>query len=87
MITTARPSASDAAAANGQIMNREFKPYVYDGQVYSATLRMQLDEARARRIPMVAVLAMLTPATATFQQWQTAEIAAVAQALRAAHGA
>jgi hypothetical protein len=44
----------------------------------------QVAQAKAAGIPVVPLSAMLTPANATFQQWQAGTVAGVAQALGAA---
>ncbi|MGE5292880.1 MAG: metal ABC transporter solute-binding protein, Zn/Mn family [Micromonosporaceae bacterium] len=86
MMARARPSATDTAMANGQIMDRKIKLYIYDSRDSSPTVAAQLGEARAHRIPVVGVSAALSPASATFQQWQAGEVMAVARALSAANG-
>lgn len=86
MMASAHPSATDLYLADGQIKDRKIKLYIYDNGSSPPTVAAQLGEARAHRIPVVGVSAALSPASATFEQWQAGEVMAVARALSAAGG-
>ena len=75
------PPGTDTATATAQITQHKIKLYLYDGRNGAPAVRAQLAAARAARIPVVALAPALTPAGTTFQQWQTAELTAIAQAL------
>jgi hypothetical protein len=92
-VGSSTPIAAPLAAALGlrlvspvSLRNPKIKLFIYDRLSPSRTVRAQLGEARAHGIPVVGVSAALTPVTATFQQWQAGEVAAVARALAAARG-
>jgi zinc/manganese transport system substrate-binding protein len=86
MLGGTAPSPAGTAAASVQISRHEIRIYLYDGRSRSPAVRAQVAQARAAGIPAVPLSAMLTPANATFQQWQTGAISGVAQALEAARG-
>jgi hypothetical protein len=77
-------TASSRLSARGRSGTPKIKLLIYDRLSPSRTVRAQLGEARAHGILVVGVSAVLTPVTATFQQWQAGEVTAVARALAAA---
>lgn len=80
------PSAADKATIDRQIAHHLIKVYVYNSQNGMPDVAAQVKAARAERIPVVAITESLTPASATFQQWQVAQLEALRAALAARTG-
>ncbi|MFF4214423.1 metal ABC transporter solute-binding protein, Zn/Mn family [Streptomyces sp. NPDC001796] len=75
------PTAKDKAAIDQQIKNKKIKLYVYNSQNSTPDVQAQVKEAKAQGIPVATVTETLTPAGATFQQWQTTQLQGIEQAL------
>jgi zinc/manganese transport system substrate-binding protein len=80
------PSAADKSAIDRQIATGRIKVYVVNRQNSTPDVAAQVRAARARGIPVVSVTETLTPSTATFQDWQVAQLSALEAALRQATG-
>jgi zinc/manganese transport system substrate-binding protein len=80
------PSAADKQLIDAQISRREIKVYVFNSQNSTPDVAAQVNAARKQGIPVVAVTETLSPANATFQQWQVAQLQALQAALRRATG-
>jgi zinc/manganese transport system substrate-binding protein len=80
------PSAADKSTIDRQIDQRQIKVYVYNSQNATPDVQAQVDAARARQIPVSTITETLTPAGASFQQWQVAQLVALQQALGRATG-
>src|SRR5262249_28449082 len=80
------PTAADTAAADAQIRGRKIKVYVYNSQNATPDVQVQVEEARAAGIPVTTMTETPTPATASFQEWQTAQLTALRDALAQAVG-
>jgi zinc/manganese transport system substrate-binding protein len=80
----ADPSAADKALIDTQIRDRRIKVYVFNRQNSTPDVAAQVSAARARGIPVVAVTETLSPATASFQDWQVAQLQALEAALEQA---
>ncbi|MFD4511362.1 metal ABC transporter solute-binding protein, Zn/Mn family [Streptomyces sp. NPDC058457] len=80
------PTAKDKATIDQQIKNKQIKIYVYNSQNSTPDVQAQVKAARAEGIPVATVTETLTPAGATFQQWQTTELKGIEQALAKATG-
>lgn len=80
------PTAKDKATIDQQIKNRLIKVYVYNSQNSTPDVQAQVKAAKAQGIPVATVTETLTPAGATFQQWQTTELQGIEQALAKATG-
>jgi zinc/manganese transport system substrate-binding protein len=80
------PAAQDKASVDRQIGGRQIKVWVYNSQ--NATPDIQRLNAAARRagIPVVTVTETLTPAGASFQDWQVRELRQLAAALAGGTG-
>jgi zinc/manganese transport system substrate-binding protein len=74
------PSAADKATIDTQIARHQIKVYVFNSQNSTPDVAGQVSAARAAGIPVVAITETLSPAGASFQDWQSAQL----QALRAA---
>ncbi|QHC22884.1 metal ABC transporter solute-binding protein, Zn/Mn family [Streptomyces sp. GS7] len=82
----ADPTAKDKAAIDDQIKNKQIKIYVYNSQNSTPDVQAQVKEAKGAGIPVATVTETLTPAGASFQQWQTAQLQGIEQALAKAAG-
>jgi zinc/manganese transport system substrate-binding protein len=80
------PSPADLAAINGQITGKKIKVYVYNSQNAVPDVAAQVSAAKKAGIPVATVTETLSPAGATFQQWQSAQLQALANALHKATG-
>jgi len=59
---------------------------VFNSQNSTPDVRAQVDAARARGIPVTSITETLTPPTATFQDWQVAQLQSLQAALAEASG-
>ncbi len=75
------PTVADKATIDAQIVNGQIKVYVYNSQNATPDVQAQVDAARAHAIPVTTITETMTPAGASFQQWQTAQLSALQQAL------
>ncbi|MGW1809657.1 metal ABC transporter solute-binding protein, Zn/Mn family [Streptomyces sp. NPDC002078] len=80
------PTAKDKTTIDQQIKNKKIKIYVYNTQNSTPDVQAQVKEAKAQGIPVATVTETLTPAGATFQQWQTTQLQGIEQALAKATG-
>jgi zinc/manganese transport system substrate-binding protein len=80
------PSASDKQTADRQIAQRQIKVWVYNSQNTIPDVKRLNDAAKHAGIPIATVTETLTPAGASFQQWQVRELEALELALHAATG-
>ena len=80
------PSADDKATIDAQITTRQIKVYVYNSQNATPDVQAQVDAARAQGIPVTTITETLTPAGASFQDWQVTQLTALKQALAQATG-
>jgi zinc/manganese transport system substrate-binding protein len=79
-------SAADKATIDAQISGKQIKVYVFNSQNSTPDVAAQVAAAKATAIPVVAVTETLSPAGATFQQWQSAQLQQLAAALHMATG-
>lgn len=79
-------TASDKATADAQIKSKQIKVYVYNSQNASPDVQAQVDAAKAQGIPIATVTETLAPASATFQDWQVAQLMDLQAALAKATG-
>ncbi|HET9188565.1 MAG TPA: zinc ABC transporter substrate-binding protein [Acidothermaceae bacterium] len=77
----ADPTASDKRLIDKQIRDREIKVYVYNSQNTTPDVRAQVNAAAAAGIPVVAITESPVPATASFTDWQIAQLNALQAAL------
>jgi len=80
------PSAADKATIDAQIAGREIEVYVFDSQNSTPDVAAQVEAAKAAGIPVVAITETLSPASARFQDWQSAQLTALQAALARATG-
>ncbi|SDM80383.1 metal ABC transporter solute-binding protein, Zn/Mn family [Actinacidiphila guanduensis] len=80
------PTAHDKSEIDRQIKDKQIKVYVYNSQNATPDVQQQVKEARAEGIPVATVTETLTPAGASFQQWQVRELRGLQAALAKATG-
>jgi zinc/manganese transport system substrate-binding protein len=79
-------SAADKSTIDRQIDSRQIKIYVYNSQNATPDVQAQLKECQERGIPTTSLTETMTPATTSFQQWQSAQLTRIAAALAHATG-
>ncbi|MGI8609417.1 MAG: metal ABC transporter solute-binding protein, Zn/Mn family [Candidatus Dormibacteria bacterium] len=77
----ADPSAADKVAFGRQVSAREIRVMVFNSQNTSPEVNTMVARAKAQGIPVVAVTETLSPAGASFQDWQTAQLKSLLKAL------
>lgn len=80
------PTAGDKTTIDAQIADKKIKVWVYNSQNSTPDVQRFTDEAHSKGIPVTTITETLTPATATFQAWQLAQLRALAAALHKATG-
>lgn len=80
------PTAADKALIDHQIQTRQIKVYVYNSQNATPDIQAQVSAARRQHIAIATVTETMTPASASFQQWQVRELRGLQQALAQATG-
>lgn len=79
-------AAADEATMEQQITQRQIKVLVYNSQNTPNNIQHVIDLARAQNIPVATITETLTPATASFQDWQSAQLQGIESALAQATG-
>jgi len=67
-------SPADKATVQQQIAGKQIKVFVFNSQNSTPDVQQAVDQARAKGIPVTQITETLTPATATFQDWQTKQL-------------
>jgi zinc/manganese transport system substrate-binding protein len=80
------PSADDKTTADRQIREHAIKVFVVNRQNSTPDVTALTDAALAAGIPVVEVTETLTPAGATYQDWQVAQLERLRAALHRATG-
>jgi zinc/manganese transport system substrate-binding protein len=80
------PTAADKATCDTQINAHQIKIYVFNSQNSTPDVKAQVDLAKSVGIPVAAVTETLTPASASFQDWQANELQDLQAALAKATG-
>jgi zinc/manganese transport system substrate-binding protein len=80
------PSAADQSTIDAQIRDHDIGVYVFNSQNGTPVVTAQVLAARAAGIPVTSITETLTPAGATFQQWQVSQLRDLQRALRQATG-
>lgn len=80
------PTAADKQTIDRQIARRQITVYVYNSQNATPDVRAQVRAAKAKGIPVATVTETLTPAGASFQRWQVAQLTALVAALHKGTG-
>src|SRR5256885_16171366 len=71
----------DKAAVQQQIAGKQIRVLVFNSQNSKPDVEQTVDQARARGIPVAEITETLTPAGATFQDWQTRQLQDLLKAL------
>src|ERR1700756_4503237 len=79
-------SAADKQTVDTQAQNRLIKVWVYNSQNATPDVQRVNQFARAAHIPITTITETLSPASATFEQWQVAELQNLQRALHQATG-
>ena len=80
------PSAADKTTIDRQISHKAIKVYVFNSQNSTPDVAAQISAARRAGIAVATVTETLSPAGASFQDWQVAQLTALAAALKTATG-
>ena len=80
------PTAADKTTVDRQIATGQIKLWVYNSQNATPDVKRLTEQAHARGIPVATVTETLTPASATFEAWQSRQLQAIARALATATG-
>ncbi|MFJ8314171.1 metal ABC transporter solute-binding protein, Zn/Mn family, partial [Streptomyces sp. NPDC094147] len=80
------PTAKDKSAIDAQIKNKQIKVYVYNSQNSTPDVAAQVKAVKAAGIPVATVTETLTPAGASFQDWQVRQLQDIEKALALATG-
>jgi zinc/manganese transport system substrate-binding protein len=79
-------SAADEAAVEQQITQKQIKVLIYNSQNTPNNIQALINRARANHIPVATITETLTPATASFQDWQSSQLQGIQSALAQATG-
>jgi zinc/manganese transport system substrate-binding protein len=79
-------SAADEATVEQQIKTHAIKILVYNSQNTPNNIQKVLNLAKANNIPITTITETLTPATDSFQQWQSSQLQGIENALAKATG-
>jgi zinc/manganese transport system substrate-binding protein len=79
-------SAQDTIVTQAQIALHQIKVWIYNSQNATPQVQRLTAMARANHIPTVAITETLTPARASFEQWQVAQLGQLERALHEATG-
>lgn len=79
-------SAQDKQTVDRQAQRREIAVWVYNSQNVTPDVQRVTAIVKARHIPIATVTETLSPASDSFEQWQVAELEALAAALHEATG-
>jgi zinc/manganese transport system substrate-binding protein len=79
-------TAQDALSTERQITGHQIKVWIYNSQNTTPDVKRLTALARARGIPVVTITETLTPPSASFQQWQDAQLEQLKAALHEATG-
>jgi len=80
------PSAADKATIDAQITGKQIKVYVFNSQNSTPDVARQVEEANKAGIPVSTVTETLSPAGASFPDWQSTQLQALQTALAQAQG-
>lgn len=79
-------TAHEKQAVDAQAAERRIDVWVFNSQNVTPDVQRVNELARARGIPIATITETLSPATTTFEQWQVAQLEALARALHVATG-
>lgn len=79
-------SAADEATVERQVTQKQIKILVYNSQNTPNNIQALITLAKANQIPVATITETLTPATASYQGWQSAQLQGIQTALAQATG-
>lgn len=79
-------SAADEATVEQQIDQKHIKIFVYNSQNTPPNVQRLLSKAKDQSIPITTITETMIPATGTFQDWQSAQLQGIENALKLATG-
>jgi zinc/manganese transport system substrate-binding protein len=79
-------SAADKQTVDSQAQNRQIAVWIFNSQNATPDVQRVNQLAQAAHIPITTITETLSPARATFEQWQVAELERLEQALHEATG-
>jgi zinc/manganese transport system substrate-binding protein len=79
-------TAQDTLTAERQLTNGEVKVWIYNSQNATPAIQRLNSLARAHGIPIATITETLSPASASFEQWQVAQLERIERALHDATG-
>jgi zinc/manganese transport system substrate-binding protein len=79
-------SAQDTLTVQRQLEHHQIKVWIYNSQNATPEIQRLNALARSQHIPIATITETLSPARATFQQWQTSQLQQIAHALHQATG-
>lgn len=79
-------SAQDTLTVQRQLSDHQVKVWIYNSQNATPEIQRLNALARSQHIPVATITETLSPSDATFEQWQTAQLQRIAQALHQATG-
>ena len=80
------PTATDKSTIDRQIATRQIKVWVFNSQNSTPDVQPITDAARKKGISVTTITETLSPASASFQAWQSRQLKALAAALAKATG-
>jgi zinc/manganese transport system substrate-binding protein len=75
------PSVAERATVDEQVSTRQIRVFVFNGQNSTPDVQEVVNRARAAGVPVTEITETLSPARATFQDWQTKQLEALDRAL------
>lgn len=79
-------SAADEATVEQQINQKQIKVLIYNSQNTPNNIQALINRAKTNHIPVATITETLTPANASFQDWQSAQLQGIQTALAQATG-
>jgi zinc/manganese transport system substrate-binding protein len=79
-------TAQDKRTVDEQVERKKIAVWVFNSQNTTPEVQRVNELARGARVPIATATETLSPASDTFQQWQSRQLEALAKALRAATG-
>ena len=80
------PTAADKSTVDAQINDNQIKVWVFNSQNSTPDIQTLTTEAKNHHIPVTTITETLSPAGATFQAWQSAQLQNLEKALAQATG-
>jgi zinc/manganese transport system substrate-binding protein len=80
------PTAADKTMIDRQIAKKQIKVWVFNSQNSTPDVARITDAARKKGIPIATITETMTPASASFEQWQVRQLKALEAALHKATG-